>query len=88
MTADEKKEYFRKYYQLHKEEINKRQKEWRKTHKKEFFELVYKSRRKRAEELKKQGIKYPWKSNIERKKLNERIKRSDKTNEVQDNDDK
>lgn len=84
MTLNEKrKKYAHEYYLKHKKEMLEKQREWRKNNKDKFYKLVYKSRKKRAERLKKQGEMYMWHSEKERKMLNEkRINRSNKENEI------
>jgi len=72
MTKEKQKEYNKKYYEEHKKEIYEKQKEWRHNHKEQFKNLIYKCRRKKAERLKEQGIKYPWKSDKERELLSEK----------------
>lgn len=86
MTRKYDKEYYKKYYQEHKQEIIERNNQWRLDNKERFYELVYKSRKKKAQKLKEQGLDYVWKSEIKRKELyekrNKRINRSIKKEEI------
>ena len=86
MTRKYDKEYYKKYYQEHKQEIIKRNRQWRLDNKERFYELVYKSRKKKAEKLKEQGLDYVWHSKKERERLyekrNKRISRSIKEKEI------
>lgn len=71
MTLEQKKEYRRKYYQEHKEEMKETNKKWRLENKERYYELVYKSRKKKAMKLASEGIKYYWHSPKEREIINE-----------------
>ena len=71
MTTKEKRnEYMRKYYLLHKEEIDARNKKWRQENKDKFYECVKKCKKRKAEKLKSEGVKYYWLSDNARKKRN------------------
>lgn len=72
--------YNREYYLKHKEEYRKRNSEWRKNNKERFYELVKKSRTKKANELRLKGESYVWHSEPSRKALYER--RSQRINQV------
>lgn len=80
------KDYYKEYYKRHKEEYIERNKKWRSENKEQFYKLVYKSRKKRAERLKQEGELYIWKSDVERKRLyekrNRRIDKDDRNGEV------
>lgn len=54
------KEYDKKYYQEHKEYIDKRNREWRKNNKDKVLKSIYKSRKKRVEKLREQGVSNAW----------------------------
>lgn len=71
MTKEQKNEYYREYYKKHKQEILERNKKWRENNKKKYYLSVYKCRKRKAKELKEQGIKYNWFSNAKREKINE-----------------
>jgi hypothetical protein len=80
--------YNHEYYEKHKEEFKERNKKWRKENKKRFYELVKKSRTKRANELRERGEMYVWHSEPSRKKLYEkrdrRISQINRDGEIQD----
>lgn len=67
--------YYQEYYKKNKDKYLERNKKWREANKERFYELVYKSRKKRAERLKQEGELYVWKSNVERKKIYEKRNR-------------
>ena len=81
--------YNHDYYIKHKEEYHARTKKWRENNKERFYEIVYNYRKRKAEELKKQGLKYCWKSEKKRKELyerrNQRINKALKNGKIQDN---
>lgn len=81
--------YNREYYLKHKEEYIERNREWRKNNKERFYELVKKSRTKKAKELRLKGESYVWHSEPSRKKLYEkrdrRINQDNRDGEVQNN---
>ena len=73
MTLNEKrKKYAHEYYLKHKKQYLENNKKWIKNNKVRFYELVKKSRTKRANKLKSKGEMYVWRSNADRKKLYER----------------
>ena len=80
------KEYYKEYYKKHKEGYLERNKKWRTEHKDRFYKLVYKSRKKRAEALRKNGELYVWQSEPERQrryeKRNRRINKDDRNGEI------
>ena len=84
------KEYRRKYYEEHREEILEKNKKWREKNKQKFNEIIYKNRRSKAERLRKQGLMYVWRTNVQRERLykrhNERINQRDKEKENLIND--
>lgn len=86
------KEYAHEYYLKHKQEILERNKKWRQNNKERFYELVYKSRKKKAQELKELGLNYIWNSEKERKRLyerrTERFNRTYQEKEISNNDNK
>ena len=83
--------YNHKYYEEHKEELKRKNAEWRKKNKKRFYELVKKSRTKKANELRQKGEIYVWHSEPSRKKLyerrNQRFNKVIEDGEIQDNND-
>lgn len=76
------KEYYRRYYLEHRQEILDRNKKWRQNNKKRFYELIYKSRKKRAEVLKEKGEEFVWLSDKKRKEKYERINKSIKDEKI------
>lgn len=80
------KEYHKKYYLEHKDVILERNKKWVRENKERFYELVYKSRKKKADMLRDQGLDYVWASEVKRKELykrrNERINKSIKKEKI------
>ena len=64
--------YNKKYYLEHKQEYLDRNKKWRQENKERFYELVKKSRTKKANKLKLKGEMYAWRSEPEKKKLYEK----------------
>ena len=84
------KDYYKEYYKRHKEEYIERNKKWRSENKERFYELVKKSRKKKANRLREKGEIYIWRSEPERKRLyekrNRRINQSIEQGKVQDKD--
>lgn len=82
------KDYYKEYYKKHRQEYLDRNKKWRTENKERFYELVYKSRKKRATRLQNNGELYIWLSEPERKrryeKRNRRINQNDRNGKVQD----
>lgn len=77
MNKEKRKEYAKKYYLAHREELIERNRQWRLNHKERFYELVYKSRKKKAEELRQDGFDYVWHSAKKRSELyDKRYKRT------------
>ena len=85
----DKKEYRHQYYLKHKEEILESNKRWQKNNKEKFYKILYKNRKKKAQELKEKGERYCWHSEAKRKELYEqrskRIDRRNKKRKIQDN---
>ncbi len=59
-NLDRLKQYHKKYYQEHKEEIYEQQKEWRKNNKDKVLKSIAESRKRRIERLKADGVTNPW----------------------------
>jgi len=82
--------YNKEYYLKHKEEYLERNKKWRQENKERFYELVKKSRKKRADRLREKGEMYIWRSEPEKKRLYEkrdrRINQLIRDGEIQDKD--
>lgn len=82
--------YYHDYYLKNKDKYLERNKKWRTENKERFYELVYKSRKKRAKTLQEQGELYIWLSEPERQrryeKRNRRINQNDRNGEIQDKD--
>ena len=54
------KEYYKKYYQKHKKEMTENSKRWGENNKEKKYQIIQKSRRKRVEKLREQGITNAW----------------------------
>ena len=67
----EKKLYYKEYYKKHKEKMLESQKKWRENNKDKFYQSVYKVRKRKAERLKSEGVKFNWLSDKARKIRNE-----------------
>ena len=82
--------YFQEYYRKNKDKYLERNKKWRENNKERFYELVKKSRTKKAMSLKEKGEIYIWRSEPERKilyeKRNTRINQSNRDGEIQNKD--
>lgn len=78
--------YNREYYLAHKKEYLERNRKWRRENKERFYELVKKSRTKKANKLRERGEIYIWRTEPEKIKLyekrQERINRSNKEDEI------
>lgn len=59
-NLDKLKQYHKKYYQEHKEEIHAKQKEWRDKNKEKWIKSLCDSRKRRIERLKADGVTNPW----------------------------
>jgi len=77
----EKKLYYKEYYRKHREKMLESQKKWRENNKDKFYQSVYKVRKRKAERLKSEGVKFNWLSDKARKNKNEVKNEQDRKND-------
>lgn len=83
MTNEKRNEYAREYYLKNKEKILERNRKWRQENKEANYKAVYRCRKRKAQKLKAEGIKYCWLSEKERETRNEKRRNNQRNKEIE-----